>query len=78
MTSASPPNLGAFVTSPRARKIIYGAYVVAAIAVGGTAAYFLGIAQPLPEQVVGAQAVIAYLGIPIGALALANAPQSPA
>lgn len=66
------PNLGRVITNPIARKVVYGVYAVTAFAVGGIAAYFLGIGQPLPEIVVGAQAVVAYAGIPVGALAVAN------
>ena len=65
--------LGNIVTSSKARRIIYGVFGCAAIAAGGVAAYFLGIGHPIPVQVVGAQSVIAYLGIPVSGLALANA-----
>ena len=68
----STPNLGNVVENSTARKVIYGAYTVAAIVIGGVAAYFLGIQSPIPQEVIGAQAVIAYLAIPIGGLALAN------
>lgn len=71
-TPTTPPNLGNVVESPTARKVIYGSYAVAAVAVGGIAAYFLGIQNPIPQEVIGAQAVIAYLAIPVGGLALAN------
>lgn len=72
------PNLGNIISSPRIRKIIYAGYALAAIAVGGFVAYFLGVGSPIPELLVGLQAVVAYLGIPIGGLALANTPTSPA
>lgn len=68
----STPNLGNVVENSTARKVIYGAYTVAAIVIGGVAAYFLGIQTPIPQEVIGAQAVIAYLAIPVGGLALAN------
>lgn len=68
----STPNLGNVVENTTARKVIYGAYTVAAIVIGGVAAYFLGIQSPIPQEVIGAQAVIAYLAIPVGGLALAN------
>ena len=73
-TTSTPeqPNLGRVITNPTARKIVYGAYAVGAFIVGGIAAYFLSIGQPLPEVVVGAQGVAAYAGIGIGALAAAN------
>lgn len=70
--NTTTPNLGVIVRNPKARRVVYGAYAVAAFIVGGTAAYFLGIGEQLPTVVVGAQAVIAYAGIPIGALAVAN------
>lgn len=69
---SNEPNLGVVVTNTTARKIIYGTYAVAALIVGGVAAYFLGVQAPTPEPVIGAQAVIAYLGIPVGALAVVN------
>lgn len=65
-------NLGTVVTNNVARRVIYGAYTIAAIGVGGVSAYFLGVQHPVPEMVIGAQAVVAYLGIPVGGLALAN------
>jgi hypothetical protein len=67
-------SLGTIVTSNTARKIIYGVYAVAAIAAGGAVAYYFGIGQALPTVVTGVQAVIAYLAIPVGGLALANTP----
>lgn len=66
------PNLGNVIPSGTARKAIYGAYVVGAVLVGGVAAYFLGTGIPVPIEVIGAQAVVAYLAIPVGGLALAN------
>lgn len=71
-TTPDSPNIGNVISNPTARRVVYGAYAVAAVIVGGTAAYFLGVQTPIPEPVIGAQAVIAYLGIPIGGLALAN------
>lgn len=74
MSNPTPeqPPLGRVITNPTARKIVYGAYAIGAFVVGGVAAYFLGTGHPLPEIVVGAQAVAAYAGIGIGALAVAN------
>ncbi len=71
-TNTEQPNLGRVITNPTARRVVYGVYAVGAFVVGGVAAYFLGIGQPLPEVVVGAQAVAAYAGIGVGALAVAN------
>jgi len=72
--SNTAPNLGAVITNSKIRKVVYAVYAVGALAVGGAAAYFLGVDLPIPEQVSGAQAVVAYLAIPIGALALVNTP----
>jgi hypothetical protein len=72
--SNSAPNLGNIIGNPKARKVIYGGYALAALVVGGFAAYFLSVGHNLPEWLVGAQGVVAYLGIPIGGLALANTP----
>ena len=72
MTTPTAPNLGNVIPNGTARKIIYGIYAGGAIIVGGIGAYFLGIGHGLPETVIGAQAVVAYLAIPIGGLALAN------
>lgn len=74
MTNTTPPNVGTFISNALARKIIYGTYAAAALIVGAVAVYFASIGLPVPDAVVGAQNVIAYLAIPIGGLALANVP----
>lgn len=75
-TTPNTPNLGNVITSATVRKAIYGVYAGAAVVVGGCAAYFLGTGHNLPEIVTGAQAVVAYLAIPIGGLALVNTASS--
>lgn len=74
--SNTTPNLGNIITNDTARKSIYGVYAVTAFGVGGVSAYFLGVGQPIPEIIIGAQAVVAYAGIGIGGLALANTSSS--
>lgn len=55
------------------RQYIYVAYGVVALLVGAFAAFYLATPQtPLPEWLNGAQRVIAYLAIPVGALAAVN------
>lgn len=66
--------LGTIVTNSVARKIIYGVYALSALIVGGIVVYFFSIHEELPTVFVGIQGVIAYFGIPIGALAIANTP----
>lgn len=75
MSHVAPPNLGNVIVNPSWRKIIYGIYVVAAVIIGGAGVYFPAVGEALPQIVVGAQAVIAYLAIPVGALALVNTPE---
>lgn len=77
MTNTNLPNLGTIITSGLVRKVIYGVYAGAAVVVGGFAAYFLGTGHNLPEVITGAQAVVAYLAIPVGGLALANTSSAP-
>ena len=66
-------NLGSVITSAVARKIIYGLYVVGGVFFGassvGFAAFGTGI---IPEWVTVGLAVLGYLSIPVGGLALAN------
>lgn len=76
MTTNETPNLGNVITNPTARKTVYGAYAIGAFIIGGISAYFLGVGQPIPEIVTGAQAVAAYVGIGVGGLALANTPSN--
>jgi len=68
----TPPSIGVIITSATIRKVVYSIYAVGAVLVGGAAAYFLGIGHSIPEIVVGSQAVVAYLAIPVGGLAVAN------
>ncbi|UAJ78300.1 hypothetical protein IT072_02310 [Leifsonia sp. ZF2019] len=70
-------NLGNVISSNLARKIIYGAYAVAGVVVGGAGAYFLATGHTVPEVIIGAQGVITYLAIPVGGLALANTSSAP-
>jgi hypothetical protein len=75
--SNTPPNLGNIIPSGRVRKIIYGVYAGGAVAVGGVVAYFLGAGIPLTPEILGAQGVVAYVGIAVGGLALANTSSAP-
>lgn len=75
MSTLSTPSLGSVVTNATARKVIYGVYVAAVVIVGGIQAYFAATGDPQPSFIGGANAVLVYLGIPIGGLALANTPK---
>ena len=68
------PNLGSVVTSPTIRKVIYGAYVVSLVIAGATSAGFAITQDGNPEALNVVNAVLLYLGIPVGGLAIANAP----
>lgn len=75
MSNLSTPSLGTVITNALARKIIYGVWVVAVLIVGGVQVYFAASDSVQPEWVSGANAVLVYLGIPVGGLALANTPK---
>jgi len=64
--------LGVIVKDARARAVIYGAYVVALIAAGATQVGFASLEVTQPDWLVASLAVLAYLGIPVGTLAVAN------
>ena len=76
MSTTTPPNLGIVITSPRARKTIYGTYIVLLVIAGATQVAYAAIQLDQPVWLVGALAVLAYLGIPIGGLALVNSPSN--
>ncbi len=65
-------NLGNIIKNATARAVIYGAYVIAALVVGGIQVAFAATNALQPEWVAQAQAVIAYLAIPVGGLAAIN------
>lgn len=68
----TPSNLGVIVKNAKARAYIYGAYVVAIIAAGATQVAFASIELGQPDWLVASLAVLAYLGVPVGTLAVAN------
>lgn len=76
MSTTTPPNLGNIITSPTARKAIYGAYAIGVVAVGAAQVAFAAAPElgGQPTWLTVALAVAAYLGVPISALALANTP----
>lgn len=65
-------DLGNVITSPTARQVIYGLYTVALIVLGGVVVAFAAIGHTLPQWAIVANAVIGYLGIPVGSLAVVN------
>jgi len=65
-------SLGVIITNPLARKVIYSAFVIAGLALGGIQAWYGAAAGP--EWFPQALALYGYLGIPIGGLAIANTP----
>jgi hypothetical protein len=70
--STPTADLGTIVTSATARKAIYSVYVLAALAVTGTQIAFASIQVAQPSWLIATLAVIAYLGIPVGTLAISN------
>lgn len=72
------PNLGTVVTDQRARKIIYGVYVIALVVVGAIQAGYGVLDGVQPDWLTVAVSVMGYLGIPVGGLAIANTPSKSA
>ena len=68
----SANDLGKVIKNRTARNSIYGAYVVALVIVGAVAAGFAVLDGPAPEWLGVTNAVLLYLGIPVGGLAMAN------
>ena len=69
--SITPPNLGTVIPNAFARKLIYGTYVIALVLAGALQVWFI---DPDPQWLTQTVGVLTYLGIPVGTLALANAP----
>jgi hypothetical protein len=65
------PDIGTIVTNPTARTIIYGTYGIIGLIAAATTVGFAA-AGNLPEWLTIANAVIAFLGGPVGGLAVAN------
>ncbi len=72
MSTPTPDHLGTIITSAKARKAIYAAYVFAIIIIGAIQVGFAAISAGQPEWLTVAIAVAAYLGVPVGGLAAAN------
>lgn len=68
------PALGTIITDPAVRKIIYGIYTVLLLALGALTVWYGAQGAQLPSWGVGVSAVLGYLGIPVGGLAIANTP----
>lgn len=65
-------DLGVIVKNAKVRAGIYGTYVVALIVAGGAQVAFAALEFGQPDILVAGLAVLAYLGIPVGTLAVAN------
>ena len=72
MSTPTPNDLGSIIGSARARKAIYGAYVIGIVILGAIQVGFAAISAGQPDWLTVAIAVAAYLGIPVGGLAAAN------
>ncbi len=69
-------DLGVIITSARARKAIYGSYVLALVGAGATQVAYASLELSAPSWLVASVAVLAYLGIPVGGIAAANTRRS--
>lgn len=64
--------LGVIVKNAKARAFIYGGYVIAIIAAGAAQVGFASLEVSQPDWLTASLAVLAYLGVPVGTLAVAN------
>lgn len=76
MSIPTSDTLGSIIGSARVRKAIYAAYVVAIVVIGAIQVGFAAVSAGQPEWLTVALAVTAYLGVPVGGLAVANASPS--
>lgn len=78
MSNTNPP-LATIVESTTARKTIYGIYGIVALIVAATTVGFAATTDAsIPEWLTITNAVVAFLGGPVGGLAIANTPSRPA
>jgi hypothetical protein len=70
--STPSTDLGKIITSATARKVIYSTYVILLVIVGAIQVAFAAVSSSQPAWLIGALAVMAYLGVPVGGLAIAN------
>lgn len=76
MTNTTPPNLGVVITNPTVRKVIYSTYIILLVVVGAVQVGFAAVQSGQPAWLIAALAVLAYLGVPVGGLALVNSPSN--
>jgi hypothetical protein len=76
MTTTTPPNLGTIIPNASWRRLIYAVYVIALIVAGACQVGFAALELAQPQWLTASLAVLAYLGIPVGGLAIANTPTS--
>ena len=67
-------SLGVVITNSTARKAIYGTWLILIVISGAIANAYASIKLQDPTWLTQGQAALTYLGIPVGGLALANAP----
>lgn len=70
-------DLGVVISSPMVRTAVYAAYVILLVIAGATTAGFGVLHYAFPDWLVVANAVLGYLGIPVGGLAVANTRRTP-
>jgi hypothetical protein len=73
MSTITPRDLGTVITNAGIRKAIYATYVIALVLAGAIQIGFATLGGEQPAWVLVTVAVLGYLGVPVGGLALANA-----
>lgn len=72
------PPLASVIESTTVRKTIYSVYGIVALVIAATTVGFAATTEAsIPEWLTIANAVVAFLGGPVGGLAVANTPSKP-
>lgn len=72
------PPLASVIESTTVRKTIYSVYGIVALVIAATTVGFAATSEAsIPEWLTIANAVVAFLGGPVGGLAVANTPSKP-
>jgi hypothetical protein len=76
-TQSSGKDLGKIITNERARHAIYSTYVIACVVSTAVQVGLAAVEIPQPPPFAAGMAVLGYLAIPVGGLALANTAAPP-
>lgn len=65
-------DLGAVITNPVVRKVLWSIFVIAGLVLGAIVAWHVSLGLTLPDWARGSMGVLGFLTVPFGTLAIAN------